>query len=460
MGRPPRRTVLTEPHPGSDLVERRVPRFLGAVTGAMIGDALGHRVTSCSFREMQERFGAQGAAHLEPAGSEQRMSDGIAMLVLSLNGALRADRALNEGVEPLNELRASFEQWLSPVDVANAGWLSEWLPAHLDGSRLVDELSARFRGRSSELPESLYSALPAALWSVRSPEVIEHTRRVVGILGESGQGLAAAEALAVILQQTVITGQFARGTGVATESEAGRRADGHEEIIDALTAGERAARYGITAEQIESLGDGHSPASALAIAVCAVYSATTFDDAVRIAANHSGNSVLTAALAGAMAGGMAEGITNIPIHWFDGLPAARLVYRLAQDVAAQLRDTPPDSDDWRARYPLVAGVVSGAPGDAVTHRIELTPREERFLRHWRDYWWNRHKLVPSASSTFGLLAHNTLGDEAFEEWRARQRIYGIANPARTIVRPQRVQTSEPSGDSIPDSRSAGSEGER
>lgn len=92
-------------------------RFLGAVAGAMIGEALGRRVAAMTIEEIRERYGESGITSMEPAAEDQHMSAYMAMLAVSLDGRVRLERALASGLDPIAELRAAYELWSSKGEV-------------------------------------------------------------------------------------------------------------------------------------------------------------------------------------------------------------------------------------------------------------------------------------------------------------------------------------------------------
>ena len=73
-----------------------------------------------------------------------------------------------------------------------------------------------------------------------------------------------------------------------------------------------------------SLGEGWTGDEALAIAVYAAASTRNFEDAIRVAANHDGDSDSTASIAGQLVGAR-DGILFVPHAWvrrLDVLPQA------------------------------------------------------------------------------------------------------------------------------------------
>ncbi|MEV5539319.1 ADP-ribosylglycohydrolase family protein [Saccharopolyspora shandongensis] len=352
-------------------VAERANRFMGAVVGALIGDVLGRRVLSSRWSEIKEVFGERGVVALGEAGPGERMSDGAVLMVLAIDGLIRADRArlAAKGVDPVAELRRVYDLWaVEPSEISGSsagGWLAEHLPHHLAGSRNV----ALLRGKMSdagpgEYPEdsvsALYSAIPMGIWASFSESVFGFVGRAMQITGESGEATAAAKAVAVMVQQNILTGNFVRAFDQVLEVDPDRLGAERTLLLDSLNAGLSLARRDITPEEIETLGTGDTPASALAIAVCAVQSAqTSFDEALRIAVNHSGNSAITGALAGAIMGSSFSGVADISGDWARGLAGGKLLFRLAQDACEQFAPEPRDDAEWQRRYPTLSVGDSG-----------------------------------------------------------------------------------------------------
>jgi ADP-ribosyl-[dinitrogen reductase] hydrolase len=87
---------------------------------------------------------------------------------------------------------------------------------------------------------------------------------------------------------------------------------------------------------VETLGGGWVGEQALAIGLYSALSATSFVEAIRIAANHSGDSDSTASIAGQLWGAM-HGLETMPHEWVSVLdvlrPILHLSGRLLRDFA-------------------------------------------------------------------------------------------------------------------------------
>ncbi|GAA4859818.1 hypothetical protein GCM10023222_09070 [Saccharopolyspora cebuensis] len=417
-----------------EFLAERKDRFSGAVIGALAGDALGRRVRHLPWSAIEEAFGPRGVTELAGSPPGESMSDGAVAMALTLDGMIKADRALLAGApDPLIELGRVYEAWASGG--AAAGRLASQLPEHLVGSRYLPQLRERLGQEDrfrSDLPEvsPLYSAIPMGLWGAHPVAVFELVDRVMGFTGESETTVGASRAAAVLIQQNIMTGQHVRGFGQVLEAD---RRHYPASLRKSLEAAETLARRAITPERIESLGTGEDPESALAIAACAVHAAEMdFDEAVRIAVNHSGDSAITGALAGAIMGSSFTGQDRIPVHWASGLMSAKVLVKLANDAGEQFAENPRDDAEWHHRYPTTA-----QPPESPRREVRVSEREELFLRHWRDFWWSGKPFSGSdAGDAFPRLAEEALGREALlvrhhrvrELWESR-RAQGLPSPS-------------------------------
>jgi ADP-ribosylglycohydrolase len=178
----------------------------------------------------------------------------------------------------------------------------------------------------------------------------------VGLLGEGGQdhyrlgcelaalthghpaGYEAAGAFAVIIA-AVLAGE---PLDAALDAAEAKLPEG--ETREAL----RAARH---AASVQELGEGWVAEEALAIAVHCARTASSFEDGVRRAVNHSGDSDSTGALSGNLLGTML-GAGAIPARWLDPLDQREVIETIAADFAAAFADrVDVTTDEWFRRYP-------------------------------------------------------------------------------------------------------------
>ncbi|RKT85050.1 ADP-ribosylglycohydrolase [Saccharopolyspora antimicrobica] len=340
-----------------------------AVFAAWLGDGLGRLVQSLTWAEIREIHGERGIGRLDPHVREESMSDGgVSLMALTLDGLIRADRArVDQQDDPIAELERVYRLWAADEARGSSagGWLAaDRLASQLAESRAVVLLRKKLIDKSELYQDPsvspLLSVIPMSGWSSEASEVLDLVARAMQLTGQSAEMTVAAKAIAVVIQQNIMDGDCLRGISYVAEVDPDELGEGGAKIRDAIDAARGLARPGIAPGEIEFLGSGEAPSSALAIAVCAVLSAeksrldVRFDDTLRIAVNRSGNSALTGALAGAI---LASGYRSCGIDspWGKGLADYRLISRLARDVRDQFGSEGLDDAKWQARYPALTG---------------------------------------------------------------------------------------------------------
>jgi ADP-ribosylglycohydrolase len=129
----------------------------------------------------------------------------------------------------------------------------------------------------------------------------------------------------------------------------------HRETLAAIELAVLLAREDpVGVDTVMRLGDGFDAPSALAIALYCALVATTLEDGVIVAVNHSGKSATTGALAGQLLGAI-HGVAAIPERWIAELEAGELVREVADDLASVARwaldDAGAASCPCRRKYP-------------------------------------------------------------------------------------------------------------
>ena len=110
------------------------------------------------------------------------------------------------------------------------------------------------------------------------------------------------------------------------------KSDGGEETLDSLTKAIDLSSSKDTdiVEDISQLGEGWTGEEALSIAVYAVLRASSFQEAVTIAANHDGDSDSTASIAGQLYGAW-YGVEPIPEQWIKKLGIREIMDNLCKE---------------------------------------------------------------------------------------------------------------------------------
>jgi ADP-ribosyl-[dinitrogen reductase] hydrolase len=127
-------------------------------------------------------------------------------------------------------------------------------------------------------------------------------------------------------------------TGLTTPAAAEAAADllkareGHGEVLLAVEAALHLANKGNPApEKVERLGGGWVGEEALAIGIYCALASDSFQDAVVLAVNHSGDSDSTGSIAGQIMG-VRYGLEAIPEHWLAPLELQDEITSLAEDL--------------------------------------------------------------------------------------------------------------------------------
>ncbi len=311
-----------------------------------MGDALGAAVEFCSLEQIHRDYGPGGIAYYDLAfGRRGAITDDTQMTLFVADGLIRARIAARKGAsDPLHELQLTHQRWLhtqgTPWDAAAGdlapapdGWLVEQralFSARAPGRTCFEALRAFGAGSGRGTPErpvndskgcgGVMRVAPVALWSSDDREVFRLAAEVAALTHGHPSGYLSAGAFAVTVRQ-VLDGAELPAAVTAARAELARW-DGHEETTAALDAAVEPVA------DLESLGGGWTGESALAIAVAAALAATGFDDGVRRAVNHGGDSDHTGALCGQLLGARL-GAYAIPRHWVHDLELADVPTQLA-----------------------------------------------------------------------------------------------------------------------------------
>ncbi|TWF91594.1 ADP-ribosylglycohydrolase family protein [Saccharopolyspora dendranthemae] len=354
-------------------------RFLGAVLGCAVGEALGMPVASDNWDEIRARHGADGITDYVPAGHPSgRLGSDTQLLLFSVEGVLRANIARRAGDtdDPIRHLQHAYQRWLhtqhlswpraAGVFLREApepdGWLVRQralFQTRNPGRTMMRTLIAFAKGQqpigSPDHPVSdsagssaIMRAVPAALWSDDPSEVFALGMRSAALTHGHTTALLSAGALGFLTSRLLVGEPLADAVTGALAQLAPHQ--GHEEVTRRLTAAANLAGGApLAPEELErELGTAGSAAEALAIGTYAALAADgDVDAALRIAANHSGNSATTAAVAGALTAA-GTGAAKIPQRWTAELELHDVIAQLTHDATQEFGPRPPA---WDTRYP-------------------------------------------------------------------------------------------------------------
>ncbi|MEB3367916.1 ADP-ribosylglycohydrolase family protein [Saccharopolyspora mangrovi] len=354
-------------------------RFLGAVLGCAVGEAMGMPIASDNWDEIRARHGADGLTEYVPAGHPSgRLGSDTQLLLFSVEGVLRANIARRTGDtdDPIRHLQHAYQRWLHTQHLSwpraagefldrapePDGWLVQQralFQTRNPGRTMMRTLIAFAKGQQpmgtpdqpvsdSAGSSAIMRAIPAALWSDDPSEVFALGMRSAALTHGHPTALLSAGALGFLVSRLLIGEPLADAvTGVLAQLAPH---SGHDEVTRRLTAARDLAGGRLAPEELErELGTAGTAAEALAIGLhAALVAEGDFDAALPIAANHSGNSATTTAVAGALTAAI-TGASKIPQRWTAELELHDVIEQLARDAVQEFGPRPPAS--WNTRYP-------------------------------------------------------------------------------------------------------------
>ncbi|SFD67980.1 ADP-ribosylglycohydrolase [Actinopolyspora alba] len=358
------------------------PRFVRAVLGCAVGEALGGAVTSDSWREIRDRYGEEGLREYVPAGHPSgRIGSDTQLLLFTLEGTIRAGvsrRTLGGVRRPTRHVQHAYQRWLHTQHLSWPRAAGEFLSTASEPDGWLVGLRGLFQTRSpgrtmmrtliafakgqqamgspeepisdSDGSSALLRAVPAMLWKPRAHETFRVATETAALTHGHPTAWLSAGTLGVVVSR------LSRGEGLseavdAAVTELGRHPE-HEAVTRRIDAARKLAESGIVEpERLErTLGTGFNAAEALAIGLYAALVAEgDFAAGLRTAVNHSGNSGVCGAVTGTLLAMSAE--DEIPEHWTHQLELGETVRSLAEDGCLEFGPNPPETPEWFERYP-------------------------------------------------------------------------------------------------------------
>lgn len=328
-------------------------RVRGCLLGGAVGDALGAAIEFHGLEAIRASHGPDGPSDYAPAyGLVGAITDDTQMTLFTLEGLLRGE------VQQRTHGKADFA---ALIGEAYGHWLSTQ-DARRTAPKAFSYLAAIPALHSARAPGTTCIGALSKRKS-RSEQVDNDSKGCGGVMrvapiglffatkDDGAAALDACFALAVAaagLTHGHPTGKLASGVFAGlvqrlTEGASLERAlydvkqilvrhASHAETLAAIDEAERAAAQGRpTPEGIEKLGGGWIAEEALAIAIYCALAATSFEQAVRLAVTHSGDSDSTGSMVGQLLGAQL-GESAIPARWAERVELGWLVRELADDL--------------------------------------------------------------------------------------------------------------------------------
>ena len=333
-------------------------RVLGCVLGGAVGDAFGYEIEFDRWPAIERKHGAQGLQQPVLHGGQLVVSDDTQMTLFTL--------------EALNLLlptqgHAVSEISLRPLMAACQHAYLRW--GHTQGARLPDLYddgpqaqlfqSPAMRHRRAPGNTCLAAVQAGALGTCDAP--INDSKGCGGVMRTAPIGLMPSASPQLAFDLGCMAGALTHGhvdgwlpAGmVAAMVRLLMEGESMEHAAEqALTLNQRqpgvansgshrllGAALRLADERLSpqaahaTLGEGWTGDEALAIAVHAVLCAGSFEDAIRIAANHDGDSDSTASIAGQLHGAR-DGVLAVPHRWIRHLDVLPDALRLVAEFVA------------------------------------------------------------------------------------------------------------------------------
>lgn len=372
-------------HAGEPLTD--ADRVLGCLLGGAVGDAFGYAVEFSSWSDIRRQHGADGLREpvLSHAGTAQ-VSDDTQMTLFTLEACVEAAMTAPSATEPfVARLHRAYLDWLDTQAATMAGWHPAGRLVHLPvlrarrapGQTCVSALQSGVCGtvehpiNASKGCGGVMRIAPIGLVRAFTPaEVFDRAARAAAITHGHPSGYRSAGALAAMLRLCLDGADLAAGADVALAMLGETR--GGDETARAVAHALRlaTARRADHPSTIAELGEGWVGEEALAIGLYAALVAPSFEAAIRIAANHSGDSDSTASIAGQLYG-VWKGLDGLPHRWVRPVDVLDPLLDLIARLLAP-RDPPPTET---ARVtPAAQSVDSACPRRTAPGKVRVPAR--------------------------------------------------------------------------------------
>lgn len=313
--------------------EAFLDRALGCLLGGAVGDGFGYAVEFDSLDTIRQRFGADGIREPVFNNGQLHVSDDTQMTLFTLEGLTRAATETDEN-RLIESLRRAYVDWLdtqgnSPKGATIHGTLAKrqaMRHARAPGNTCLSALKAGGQG-TPERPINDSKGCGAVMrvaplgWVTPGGRgvIFERAARAGALTHGHPDGWAGAGMLATLIGELF----YGKGLRLALQDAKcitagqvlrpqGLRANLLQAVQQAETSAKRLRHAPDRA--ITAIGQGWVGDEALAIALYAVLTSDSFEEAIRRAANHSGDSDSTASIAGQIWGAW-KGIDSLPMAW-------------------------------------------------------------------------------------------------------------------------------------------------
>lgn len=328
-------------------------RILGCLLGGAVGDAFGYEIEFSRLTEIRRRFGAAGMTEPVLHGGRLVVSDDTQMTLFTLEGLLRAQAAGCLGSShfdmpaTLEHIRLATLDWFL-TQSASPGRAAHG-PAYTGTLGRARVMQARRAPGNTCLSACAKGATGTPEHPINDSKGCGGVMRVapIGLMRGHSRPYTVAQAFELGARAAAQThghpeGYLPAGCMAAIVRGLVDGAGLEEAVAGAVQALKPWPKAGRTLEALEAalapgasvagLGEGWVGEEALAVAVYAAKATSNYEDAIRLASNHDGDSDSTASIAGQLVGAW-KGAGVVPGAWAEGLDCAAELTKLARELA-------------------------------------------------------------------------------------------------------------------------------
>lgn len=346
-------------------------RYKGCLFGGAIGDALGIDVEFMDVDHIKRCYGDEGVQDLELGMSgEAEFSDDTQMTIFTIDGLLKSigdkfDTNIPPQIEDMHEAYLNwYKTQIEPYSgkIKNDGWIvkSSGLYRRMSpGETCLSSLRSGKVGttkkpiNNSKGNGGVMRVAPIGLLYHHNPELAFKVGMDNAAIthGHPSAYLSAGFMAALIAN---ITNDFSLEDAIKKSLSLLEKQENSEEVIEKINTAKKLAKEDITPEQaIKSIGQGWTADEAIGISVyCALKSPHSYEDAIKMSVNHSGDSDTIGAITGNIMGTLL-GVKSIPANWMSKIQDKKLLKTIAEDLI----DVPNEPQKHKSRYPYNRGRV-------------------------------------------------------------------------------------------------------
>lgn len=337
--------------------------YKGCLIGGSIGDALGWPIEFRRLNEIKSIYGDKGITDLEKANGIAEITDDTQMTIFTADGLLKsAIKNYDENSVPnMQTVYQSYKNWLGTqykgYSKNDNGWISNIKGLYANrapGTTCTGSLKCGIPG-SIETPINnskgcggVMRVAPAGLMYYKNPKLaFEVGARCAALTHSNPSAYLPAGVHSCIIANLIQGKSLEKAVDNSIEILKGYK--GCEDTLYFLEMAKDFAHSDIDPEKaIRNLGEGWHGDEAIAISVyCALKSPNNFEEALKLAVNHDGDSDSTGAIVGNILGTYL-GEDGIPDKWKNSVELSSELRQIATD----LYNKPEEIDNAKERYAI------------------------------------------------------------------------------------------------------------